>query len=79
MKESKNPKIVSFPVSFTAEDAVHCLHCLEFVHYLTDINTDGLESTISLTDLDYLGRLLCREADVMMTVMEAAGAPDNVV
>lgn len=79
MKESKNPKIVSLPVSFTAEDAVHCLHCWEFVRYLIDTNTDGLESTISLTDLDYLERFLCREANVMMTVMEAAGGSDNVI
>lgn len=79
MKESKNPKIVSCPISFTFEDCEHCLHCWDFVRYLIDTNTDGLESTISLTDLDYLERLLCREANVMMTVMEAAGGFDNVI
>ena len=79
MKESKNPKIVRCPISFTFEDCEHCLHCWDFVRYLIDTNTDGLESTISLTDLDYLERLLCREANVMMTVMEAAGGSDNVI
>lgn len=79
MKESENSKIVILPISLTFEDCEHCLHCWDFVRYLIDTNTDGLESTISLTDLDYLERLLCREANIMMTVMEASGGSDNVI
>ena len=79
MKESKNPKTVHLPISFTFEDCQKCLHCWDFVRYLIDTNTDGLESNISLTDLYYLERLLCREANMMMKVMEALGGSDNVI
>ena len=79
MKNPENPKIISLSLSFTFEDCEHCLHCWDFVRYLIDTNTDGMESTISLSDLNYLETLLCREANVMMTVMEAAGGSDNVI
>lgn len=79
MKKSKNPKILHLPMTITLEDCEHCLHCWDFVRYLIDTNTDGLQSTISLTDLDYLERLLCREANMMMTVMETFGGSDNVI
>lgn len=79
MKNPKNPKMVHFPRSFTNEDFEHCFSCILFVNYLLDTDTDAEPSIVNLKDVEYLERLLYREYQTMLEVIEASGGSDNVI
>lgn len=79
MKNSKEPKIVRFPRSFTKEDFEHCVNCIHIVNYFLDKDTDGEPFTVQSEDIEYLGRLLCREYQTMCEVLKASGGSNNVI
>lgn len=69
-------KIIRAPVRFTREDFLHCISCIDFVEYLINPDTDGDSLSISLCDVLYLSRLLCRECQIMREVIEASEDSD---
>lgn len=79
MKESKNPKMIHYPWSFTNEDFAHCFNCICFFNYLLDTDTDGEPFTVHSEDFEYLERLLYREYQTMHEVIEASGGSDDVI
>lgn len=74
-----NSKIIRAPISFTREDFSHCISCIDFVEYLLNPCTDGDSLSISLDDVIYLSRLLCRECQIMREVIEASEGSDYVI
>ena len=76
MKDSESIRI---SISFTNEDVLHCISCINFVRYLSDPETDDNALSITLDDVKYLESLLSREYAIMREVIEASGGSDNVI
>lgn len=74
-----NSKIIRAPISFTKEDVSHCANCIYIVEQLLSPNTDGESLYIKPDDIEYLARLLYREYNIMVEVLEASGGSDNVI
>ena len=72
----ENSKIIRAPIRFTKEDFSHCISCIDFLEYLLNPDTDGDSLSISLGDVIYLSRLLCRECQIMREVIEASEGSD---
>lgn len=79
MKNSKNPKIVRFPMSVTEEDLSHCSNCIDMVENFLDPSTDGESLSVTSSDIVYLARLLCREYQIMREVIKSTEGSDDVV
>lgn len=75
----KKSKIIRMPISFTSDDFLHCLNCMQFVDYLLDESTDGMPKHVHYEDIEYLEKLLSREYEIMREVMEDSGGDDNVI
>lgn len=77
----ENSKIIRMPVSFIEEDVDHCFNCLIFSEYLLDSDTDSDSFSLSLSDIQYLSRLLCREYNLMCDVIKSSFSegPDYVI
>lgn len=74
-----NSKIIRAPVSFTDEDYLHCLNCIDLVEYLLSPSTDGESLYITSGDIEFLARLVFREYYIMGEVIEASEGPDYVI
>ena len=72
-----NSKILRFPLRFTDDDVEHCRKCLVFSEYLLDSDTDSDSFPLTLSDVQYLSRLLYREYHLMRDVIEASEGSDN--
>ena len=84
MESSKHSKILRFPIRFTEDDVDHCFNCLLFSEYLLDSDTDSDSFPLTLNDVQYLSRLLCREYNFMCSVLnaeysECPEGPDYVI
>lgn len=77
MKDSKDSKILRFPVRFTEEDLDHCFNCLIFSEYLLDSDTDSDSFSLTLSDIQYLSQLLCREYNLMCDVIKSSSLGDS--
>ena len=75
----KKSNIIRMPISFTSDDFLHCVNCMQFVDYLLDESTDGMPKHVHYGDIQYLERLIFREYNMMLEVMEASGGDDDVV
>lgn len=71
-----NSKILRFPLRFTDDDVEHCRKCLVF-SYLLDSDTDLDSFPLTLSDVQYLSRLLYREYHLMRDVIEASEGSEN--
>lgn len=74
-----NSKIIRAPVSFTYEDYVHCINCIDIVEYLLSPTTDGESLCISLDDIDFLALLLYRSSNIMRDVISSSEGPNYVI
>ena len=72
-------KIVRSPVSFTDEDYLHCLNCIDLVEYLLSPSTDGESLYITPDDIEFLARLVYRAYNIMGDVIEVSEGPVYVI
>lgn len=74
MKESKT---ICLSISFTDEDILHCISCINAVRYLLDSESYDESFSISFDDIKYLASLLSREYNLMLNVVQASEGLDN--
>lgn len=75
----EDSKIIRMPISFTKEDVLHCISCINFVRYLSDTETDDEALSITLDDVEYLERLLSLVYEIMCEVIEASEGSNNII